>query len=50
LIDVIEVLDEILFENLGFHIMEPVLKKDTKVRVKPHAFVNVKAKILEVAS
>ncbi len=30
--------------------MEPINKKDTKVRVKPHAFVNVKAKLLDVVA
>lgn len=27
--------------------MESIVKKDTKVRVKPHAFINVKARLLE---
>jgi hypothetical protein len=35
---------------MGFHIIESVVKKDTKFRVKPHAFVNVKAKLLDAVS
>jgi hypothetical protein len=27
--------------------MESIVKKDTKVRVKPHAFINVKSKLLD---
>ena len=35
---------------MGFHIMEAIMKKDTKVRVKPHAFINVKARLLDVVT
>jgi hypothetical protein len=49
-IDVMEILDEILYENIGFHILESITKKDTKIRVKPHAFVNVQAKLLDATS
>lgn len=50
IVDVYEVLDEIFYENLGLHLIEPLLKKEVKVRVKPHTFVNIKAKILESGS
>lgn len=50
MVDVYEVLDEIFYENLGFHLIEPLLKKEVKLRVKPHTFVNIKAKILEAGS
>ena len=47
-LDVMGILDEILFESdLGLHLIEPIIKKETKIKVKPHAFVNVKAKLLD---
>ena len=39
-----------MFESdLRNHILEPLIEKETKIRVKPHAFVNIKAKLLESA-
>ena len=29
--------------------LEPLVEKETKVRVKPHAFLNVKAKLMEAS-
>ena len=46
--DVYEVLDEILHESeLRIHILEPMVKKETKLRVKPQAFMNIKTKLLD---
>jgi hypothetical protein len=42
------VLDEILYESdLRIHLLEPLMEKETKIRVKPHVFVNVKTKLLD---
>lgn len=50
-LDVLEILDEILYDSkLKIHILEPISDKSTKVRVKPHAFVNIKPKILSDSS
>lgn len=35
-----------MFESLGFHIHEPLTESTTKIRVKPSAFMNVKAKLM----
>ena len=45
--NVLEVLDEIIFESsLNMHIIEPSLNISSKVRVKPHAFTNIKPKLM----
>ena len=43
--EVIEILDEIIKFSLDFHLLEPMAEKRTKVRAKPHAFLNIKSKI-----
>lgn len=29
------------------HLIEPLVEKETKIRVKPQAFTNIKAKLME---
>ena len=46
-IDALSVLDEIIYESsLNFHIVEPMYEKATKIRVKPHAFSNIRPKLM----
>jgi hypothetical protein len=35
-----------MFSKLNLHIVEPISKFNTKIRVKPHAFNNIKPKLL----
>lgn len=44
--DCLEVLDDILFNALGFHTLELMSLKTTKCKARPNVFVNVGSKLL----